>query len=127
MNYPSSLSSDVKKRAFVSSNGELGVCPNDVQPFLDACRRDHIEVLGWDLWIVDHAWATDGGPPVQADGLWCGGIPIRGDSSPTVIGGEGDADATERQLANFDLNDEVDLIWQPYLRVNFTLGDRLPG
>lgn len=42
---------------------------------------------------------------------------------PAVIGFEGDADEAERQLASFDLSNEVLPEWLPHVRVNFTLGE----
>ena len=124
---PPSLPGDVKSRAFVASNGELGICFGDFHSFLTACRGDHIEVLGWELWIVDHTWPKDGGWPVRAVGLWCGGIPIRSEPVLAFIGGEGDAEAAQQQLASIDIENDVDPNWHPYLRVNFTLGDSLLG
>lgn len=120
MTYPPSLPHTVRARAFVASNGELGVLPQDVGAFLSACRADAVEVLGWELWLADHAWG-DGGRPVSAIGMWCGGIPVAGESAPSIISGIGDVDDSQRQLEELDLSAEVDAKWAPHVRVNFTL------
>jgi hypothetical protein len=118
--FPSSLPKPVIARAFRAVNGELGVLLADAPSFLDACRTSDVEVLGWELWIVDHRWALDNSP-VPAAGDWCGGIPIIGEALPAVVGGEGDADEVERQLSAFDLATNVAPAWVPFIRVNFTL------
>jgi hypothetical protein len=82
-----------------------------------------LEVLGWELWVVDHAWGKHFNGPVPAPGLWCGGVPVKGHDIPVVYGVDGDADEAERQLANLDLSSEVLLEWLPHVRVNFTLGN----
>jgi hypothetical protein len=121
MMYPPSLPADVKERAFHAANGELGILPDDAASFLASCRADGIEVLGWELWVVDHAWRSGTNGPVPAIGLWCGGIPVRAHDVPAVIGGEGNADETGHQLAAMDLRTEVHPEWLPHVRVNFTL------
>ena len=123
MMYPPSLSDDVKARAFRATNGELGVLPADAPSFLGACRTDEVEVLGWDLWVVDHIWDIKTNLLVPAKGSWGGGIPMRAYDAPAVVGGEGDAGETERQLASLNLSEEVQVAWLPHVRVNFTLGD----
>ena len=123
MMYPPSLPQDVKARAFLASNGELGIIPADASTFLSACRADGVEILGWELWIVDHYWDIDSNTPVPARGSWCGGIPVRGYDVPGVWGGEGDVDETERQLSSIDLASEVQPAWLAHVRVNFTLND----
>lgn len=120
--YPPSLPADVKARAFVATNGELGVIPNDAQLFLQSCRTDSVEVLGWELWLVDHTWGSDNAP-VASVGLWCGGIPCSDEVVPAVVGGTGDVEETERQLAAFDFDTEVQPKWLPHVRVNFTLNE----
>ena len=124
--YPPSLADDVKARAFRATNGELGVLPSDAASFLAACRDDGVEVLGWELWVVDHQWGLENNSPVPSKGSWCGGIPIQDHVVPAVIGGSGNADKTEDQLAALDLSAEVQQEWLPYVRVNFTLADGLP-
>jgi len=118
--FPPSLPKDVKARAFVATNGELGLLISDAQSFLAACRADRVAVLGWELWLAHHTCDL-GGAPEPAEGLWSGGIPVRGQSTPSVIGGAGDADESERQLSDFDWGTEVRPRWAPYVRVNFTL------
>ncbi|MEN3952362.1 hypothetical protein [Iodidimonas sp. SYSU 1G8] len=120
---PPSLADAVKARAFHAQSGELGLHLGDARSFLDACRHDGIEVLGWELWVIDHVWGTVENGPVPAPGLWCGLIPFRGELAPAIVGGEGDADATQNQLAAIDLNVQVEPIWIFYVRVNFTLAD----
>ena len=119
MDYPPSLSEDVKRRAFLADNGEIGVPPADAGSFLDACRADSVEVLGWELWVVNHVWGLDNSP-VAAAGCWCGGIPMQGADFPAVVCGDGDGDETLRQLTAFDFS-EVQVAWLPHVRVNFTL------
>jgi hypothetical protein len=123
MMYPPSLPKDVKARAFRASNGELGVLLADTPSFLAACRSDKVEVLGWELWVVDHDWDFETNAPVLAKGSWCGGIPVQGIAVLAAIGGEGNLDETERQLAATNINAEVIPAWLPHLRANFTLGD----
>lgn len=118
--YPPSLSQDMKTRAFVASNGELGVLASDVQQFLNACRADDVKVFGWELWIVEHRW-TGENVPLAAAGSWCGGIPLRDRTVLSIVGGDGDADEVERQFAAFDVGKKVLHEWLPYVRINFTL------
>lgn len=120
--FPPSLSPEVKARAFVATNGELGLLPSDTQSFLDACRADSVEVLGWELWVVNHAWGENNAP-IAAAGLSCGGIPLRSETVPAVVGGSGDVGETEQQVAAFDIDAEVLPLWLPHVRVNFTLDD----
>lgn len=119
--YPPSLPDDVKARAFRASNGELGILPADAAVFLAACRSDDAEVLGWELWVVNHGWDLKNNVPVAAEGVWCGGIPMNDGDVPAIIGGEGDANETERQLGAIDLSSVVQAAWLPHVRVNFTL------
>lgn len=123
MMYPPSLPGDVKARAFRASNGELGILPSDAAAFLAACRLDGVELLGWDLWVVDHDCDFEQKSPVPAQGVWCGGIPVQNADVLAFMGGEGDLEETERQLAATDLETEVQPAWLPYVRVNFTLDD----
>ena len=97
--------------------------PDDVAFFLAACREDRVDLLGWELWVVDHASGERFNGPVAAPGLWCGGVPVRGQDIPAVYGFEGDADQVERQLATLNLAAEVLPEWLPHVRVNFTLAD----
>lgn len=47
---------------------------------------------------------------------------MEGYDLPVVYGFDGDADESERQLAELDLSSEVPPEWLPHVRVNFTLG-----
>lgn len=123
MLWPPSLDPLIRSQAFHATNGELGVLPKDVTPFLAACRHDRVDVLGWDLWVVDHAWGERFSGPVPAPGSWCGGIPVSRHEAPAVYSFNGDADKAERQLAALDLAVEVLPEWLPHVRVNFTLAD----
>ena len=119
--YPPSLPEDVKARAFRASNGELGIVPSDTGAFLAACRSDAVEVSGWELWVIDHSWDFDTNSLIPAAGVWWGLIPVKDGDGPAVIGGEGDVDETERQLASTDLSAEVQAAWLPHVRINFAL------
>lgn len=121
MMYPPSLPHEVKARAFRAGNGELGILPSDARTFLTACRSDGVRVLGWELWVVDCTWDAQTNGPVPAKGNWYGGIPVTKYDLPAVIGGAGDAEETERQLAELHLKVEVHPAWRDYVRVNFTL------
>ncbi len=118
MMYPPSIPENVKARAFRAGNGELGILPEDTPAFLEACRKDRVEVLGWELWVVDHEWDFETGLPSRSPGVWMGGIPMRGESLSAVVHGE-----TAEQLADIDLRAEVEPAWLPHIRVNFTLDD----
>jgi hypothetical protein len=116
-----SLDPAVRSRAFQATNGELGLLLEDAASFLAACREDCVEVLGWELWVVDHAWGQHFNGPVPAPGLWCGGIPVKGHKLPVVYSFDGDVNEAERQLASLDLSSEVLPEWLPHVRLNFTL------
>ena len=118
---PPSLDPAVGSRGFHARNGELGVLLEDAASFLAACREDHLEVLGWELWVVDHAWGQPFNGPVPAPGLWCGGIPVKGHKIPAVYGFDGNADGAERRLASLDLSSEILPEWLPHVRLSFTL------
>ncbi len=119
MMYPPSLPADVKVRAFRTGNGELGILPTDAPAFLAACRSDGVEVQGWELWLVGHRYDVESHQPMPAEGEWCGLIPMNKGDFPAILGGEGDLDETERQLAKADFEAEVQPAWRPHLRVNF--------
>src|SRR5579864_1736324 len=97
MLFPPSLPHPVICRAFRAGNGEIGVVPSDIAIFLDACQADHVEVLGWELWLADHEWNPETKQPVGTPGRWCGLIPIRGEPLPAVVHGEGDLKTTRRE------------------------------
>lgn len=125
MMFPPSLDHTIRARAFLAANGELGIHPKDVASFLAACRVDCAEVLGWELWVIDHTWGDhiNINGPVSAPGAWCGGIPVKGNTLPVVFSFGGDVDEAERQFASVDLQAEVLPDWLPHVRVNFTLAD----
>jgi hypothetical protein len=118
-NFPPSLSQGVLSRSSRASNGEIGVLPGDAMEFLNACEADDLEVLGWELWIVDHKCH-----PVEkllpAPWYWCGLIPRRGQPLPGIIHGEGDLADNRAMMRNLDLND-IEPRWRPCIRINFTL------
>jgi hypothetical protein len=120
MMFPPNLPQEVRARAFIAENGELGILPDDANAFLDACRTDGATVLGWELWVVDHIWGTNTNGPVPARRSWCGGVPMRGQSLPAVGRGDGDIEETSAQLTALDL-DAIEPIWLPFIRINFTL------
>jgi hypothetical protein len=122
MMYPPSLADEVRNRSFQAHNGELGVPYADAVAFLRACRSSGVEVLGWELWIVDHHWGL-ANRPVPALGSWCGGIPLVGENLPSVVAGDGNAAECERQLAQFSPDTTVEPEWLSFVRVNFTLAD----
>ena len=122
MMFPPSVSEHVKTRAFRAHNGELGILPSDVMAFLQACRSDKVQVLGWELWVVDHQCSFED-KPTPAVGSWCGLVPIPEDDVPRVFTGSGDVDETEQQVASIDIETAVANAWRPYIRVNFTLED----
>ena len=123
MMFPPSLPEDLNARAYHATNGELGMLPVDATSFLRVCKQDGVEVLGWELWVVDHTWGAETNGPVPACGPWCGGIPLQSEQLPAVVGGTGNLEDTARQLAAFDFEAEVQPLWLPYVRVNFTLAD----
>jgi hypothetical protein len=123
MLYPPSLSQDILARAFRSASGELGVRTADATAFLDACQADGVGVLGWDLWLVDHAFDAGSRDPKFSEGSWCGLIPLRSDPLPAIVAGEGDLARTRAQLAEIELDLMIDPRWHPYVRVNFSLED----
>ena len=120
--YPPSLPHDVRTRAWVAGNGELGIVPEDASAFLKACRDDDVRVLGWELWIVDHVWDFEANAMVPAQGSWCGGVPVMDREVLVVIHGEGDAEEVERQLSDLNLAAQVQPGAVPHVRVNFTIG-----
>lgn len=121
MLFPPSLSAEVLERSFRSGSGELGVLPTDTEAFLGACEADQIEVLGWELWLVDHRFDFESGGPKQADGFWCGLVPTLEGDLPAVIAGEGDARQTRTDIAALNLSAVVKHQWLRYARFNFTI------
>lgn len=119
MNFPPSLAADIHGRCFRATNGELGVRPEDVAAFLDACDADAIAVLGWEIWLADHAWVA----PTRVDhapGSWSGGIPRRDGQPPQIATNDGDSQAARAAIRGLSF-DWVEPSARPYLRFNFAL------
>lgn len=119
MLFPPSLPPEIRARAFRAMNGELGIRPEDVAAFLAICDADGVEVLGWELWLADHAWVA----PSRVDyvpGSWSGGIPARGGGTPAIAADDGNSDTARRAIAHLAL-DWVEPAAAPYLRFNFAL------
>ena len=123
MFYPPSLPLDVLARSFRAMNGELGLLPADVSAFLDACQTDGVRVLGWDLWLIDHAFDAGSKAPKMAKGSWCGLIPLRADPLPAVVAGTGDLARTRARIAELEFDLMFDAVWRPHIRVNIALED----
>ena len=118
---PPSLPAKILASATYMSNGELGIRYEDVGIFLNACERDGIGLLGWELWLVDHEWPEDGTSPVYSKGTIHGLVPVEGEKIPAVIGGSGDLAASRMQITKLDLTKEIDPKFRPHIRFNFTL------
>jgi hypothetical protein len=114
----------VQARAFHAPNGELGIPRTDVEQFLTACDLDHVRVLGWELWLIDHVWRLGAAEPTRFDGDWCGLVPTKESKLPTVVSGGGDSEASRLEIESLQLEQLVDERWLPHLRFNFTLGER---
>ena len=121
--FPPAVSPDIAARAFRAANGEFAVRPADALAFLDACQAKGIGVLGWELWLVDHAFDAGSKRPIRSAGSWCGLIPLIGETFPTVIAGSGDLAQTRRQIAKLDLHALVDPLWRAAIRIHITLDD----
>lgn len=119
--HPPSLSQTIRSRSFRAGNGELGLLPEDVPSFLDACQTDSLTVLGWEIWLADHEWDNTRAAPAHAIGLWCGLIPMQGKKTPSIISGSGDLTATRNQLASLELTKLIDPKWSNYVRVNVAI------
>jgi hypothetical protein len=120
--YPPSLSPQLLARTFRAPNGELGIPLADVEEFLGACDRDSVAVLGWELWLVDHFGDFDGNLK-PSKGQWYGLIPMLNSEVPGVFSFDGDSADARRQIAEQDISNAIDVRWQPYLRINFSLED----
>jgi hypothetical protein len=123
MLYPPSLPLEMLTRTFRAANGELGLLPADVPAFLDVCQADGVGVLGWEMWVVDHAFDAGARAPRSARGSWCGLIPMRSHPLPAVVAGTGDLASTRAQIAEIELDLMIDVRWHPYIRMNITLDD----
>ncbi len=119
--FPPSLSPEVLERSFRARNGEVGVRLEDMEAFLTACERDQIEVLGWDLWLVDHAWddATNRVRRVPVSGYWCELIPGAGHDLPGIYVGQGDADECRDDIGKIDFSSADLAPWRDFLRLRF--------
>jgi hypothetical protein len=132
---PQSLSPEVRGRAFVAGNGELGIALRDIEAFLASCEGDGLAILGWEAWLVDHADGPKIGPR-RAVGEWTGLIPATTGTWPTVIGDETDGTRTDEswpefvrrsvlaaraQISEVEWEKEVAAEWREFLRVNFTM------
>jgi hypothetical protein len=137
-NYPPSLDLQVVARSFIAGNGELGVLPQDVATFVEACRRDGFAVLGWEMWLADYRFWRGG--QVRATGSWDGLIPCKGDDSLSLVGGDvhgvpgepwapwapyvdRSVEETLDQIGRFSIS-EVEDEYVSDVRYNFTLSRR---
>jgi len=122
MEFPPSLSRDVLTRAFRAPNREIGILPTDADPFLTACEIDQVELLGWEVWLIDHRYDPESSEPIPSPSSWCGVIPTL-DGRSAIFGGEGNRDKPKNQIraTELELPELVDAKWIPYLRYNFTL------
>jgi hypothetical protein len=122
--FPPSLPPEVLSRSFKALNGEIGVHPMDATLFVEACKKDACEVLGWELWLADHSWDDVESRPrkVPIPGYWCGLIPEQESGIGGVYGGDGDADHCLIQIGSLDFQSRDLAPWRGYIRVNFTLG-----
>ena len=121
--FPPSLAPDILARSFKASNGEIGVQAGDVKLFVETCKKDQCEVLGWELWLADHSWDIVQNRPklVLGRGNWCGLVPESGNVPGIVYGGTGNADEGLSDIAKVDFESGDLSVWREFLRVNFTL------
>jgi hypothetical protein len=119
LNYPPSLPPEVMGRAWRASNGELGIMPSDAEAFLDACERDSIQVLGWELWLVDH-WLEGENTLVSRSGIWTGLIPdIQG--AVGVWASNADLNGSRDEIRRVDWRPQIQRELHDFVRYNFTL------
>jgi hypothetical protein len=100
MNYPPSLPKDVLMRSFVALNGEIGILIEDAPKFLQICADDHLDILGWEMWLVDHVFDGESQRPISSLGNWCGLIPLRSSSSLALVGGSGGRIETAKEISD---------------------------
>ena len=132
---PPSLPAAILARAFRATNGELGIRREDVEPFLTACAKDSVAVLGCEAWLIDHR-AHFSSDPIPFPGQWCGIMPVNGSDIPAVFTSTvSDSKVNERwaeyvarsivevraAALSFDPDNELAPKWRPYFRLNFTL------
>ena len=121
-------------RCFLAGDGEVGIPLVAVEVFLDSCEDDGLGVLGWELWLVDHA-LSPAGTLKPAPGQWVGSVPRHGDEGGVTIGGEVElrrdgeskqdfarrsVGVVRSQVGAFEPS-EVPEAYRSALRVNFTL------
>ncbi|WP_155956409.1 hypothetical protein [Rhizobium sp. CF080] len=127
MFWPPSLAKDILDRSFRSLNGELGINPIDVEAFLRTCEADNVELLGWELWLVDHICSPDGDEPQRKDKTLWGAIPswalITGAHS-MVFSGSGSISEIRAEIASLGLENKIKYQWLEHVRFNFTLAHR---
>lgn len=116
MPHPPSLPQSVADRSFRARNGELGLTREDALTYLAACATDGIEVLGWELWLIDHNWGFSGEPAEFMPGVWTGAIPRHDAPGTSIFGGTGDLACTRREIAEFDIEGSVAHSARPYVR-----------
>lgn len=93
--------------------------PQDANAFLDACERDRVAILGWELWLIEHQGdGRDGANGVT--GEWTGLIPAT-NGGTCVWTGDGDAAATRQKIATLDWEKGIPPQLHPHIRFNFTL------
>jgi hypothetical protein len=107
-------------RSFRAANGETAVRPADALAYLDACVSVGVEIDGWEAWLVDHS-IDETGQFLARKGAWSGLVPVRGAATPTVVGGEGDAEECRAQVEGLDFDGMFEPQWRPYIRINFTI------
>lgn len=124
MHFPPSLPAEILERSPCSRNGELGIARDDTEAFLEACELDKIDVLGWELWLVDHIPSPESGLPQRADGAILGAIPawaLADADCSSIFGGIGGLDRIRRQIATLRLEDMVKPQWLNHIRFNITV------
>jgi hypothetical protein len=125
MTWPASLDADIVARSFHCGDGEIGILAGDVSAFLDACERDGLALLGWDLWLVAPFPKPMAGLSVPMSVILgvVPGFALLAGGPPTVIHGTGDIAAIRRDLAAFAPERLIAAAWLPCIRINFTLAD----
>jgi hypothetical protein len=116
---PRSLDRLILERSWLAGSGELGILPDDVNGYLDACEFDEISVLGWEMWLIEHQWDGDGGAEIVR-GMWTGLVPhVQGGTC--CWQGSADAPTTRAQIAKLEWRNAVPTQLHPWVRFNFTL------
>ena len=107
-------------RSFRASNGETAVSPADAIAYLDGCLAHGVEIDGWEVWLVDYEIDAKGRFFARKGG-WSGLVPVRGARTPSVVGGEGDAEECRAQVEALDIDGMFEPQWRPFIRINFTI------